>query len=197
MRMKIDKNRAQDEQKRYCLTNSIIPAIQGHIQIVMNIPYTKREMLLDSALSNKMVYETLQNSCRHVQNWTIGQDFGPFQQINPIDFKKAEPYALGQTASDRISAKEFLQLKMYLIDPELAEEINTLFNPALCMFYIDNMGNLLSNLKLAFYENGDDKNFISKMIFDGNVKTVLQNQVRSYAFVTEIYDEILTSVRWK
>jgi hypothetical protein len=78
MRMKIDKNRAQDEQKRYCLTNSIIPAIQGHIQIVMNIPYSQRAMLLGSALSYTVVYETLQNSCRHVQNWTIGQDFGPF-----------------------------------------------------------------------------------------------------------------------
>jgi hypothetical protein len=31
------------------------------------------------------------------------------------------------------------------------------------MFFVDFMGNLLSNLKLAFYEYKEQNNFISKM----------------------------------
>jgi len=42
--------------------------------------------------------------------------------------------------------------------------INTKFNPYNCMFYVDPMGNLLSNMKLAFYESPEDSNFISKFI---------------------------------
>ena len=65
------------------------------------------------------------------------------------------------------------------------------------MFYVDNMGNLVSNLKLAFYEYPDDKNFISKMIHDGNLKTTVLNHAKAYIMIQEIYDDILTSVRWK
>ena len=48
------------------------------------------------------------------------------------------------------------------------------------MFYIDIMGNLLSNLKLAFYEYLDDKNFISRMIIEGNIKTAIINHAKAY-----------------
>jgi hypothetical protein len=63
---------------------------------------------------------------------------------------------------------------------DFSSELNTLFNPSLCMFYIDIMGNLLSNLKLAFYEYLDDKNFISRMIIEGNIKTAIINHAKAY-----------------
>jgi len=51
------------------------------------------------------------------------------------------------------------------------------------MFYIDSMGNLLSNLKLAFYEGSEDKNFIAKLIQDGNLKTTVQSLAKAYQYV--------------
>ena len=42
-------------------------------------------------------------------------------------------------------------------------EINTMFNKPMEMLYVDLQGNLLSNMKLAFYEHNDDTGFFSKM----------------------------------
>ena len=65
------------------------------------------------------------------------------------------------------------------------------------MFYLDTMGNQLSNLKLSFYEARDEKNFISKMYqesYESNYREIL---IRSYMIVREIYDDIATPVRQK
>lgn len=53
------------------------------------------------------------------------------------------------------------------------------------------MGNLLSNLKLAFYENTEEKNFISKMFFDGSETSARDTLVKSYEIIKEIYNDIL------
>ena len=51
MRAKARFNVAIDENNRYFLKNSIIPAIQGHILIILNVPQQDKEMLLDTVLS--------------------------------------------------------------------------------------------------------------------------------------------------
>ena len=48
------------------------------------------------------------------------------------------------------------------------------------MFYVDIMGNLLSNLKLAFYEYKDEKNFISKMYQERYESDYRETLVRAY-----------------
>jgi hypothetical protein len=55
------------------------------------------------------------------------------------------------------------------------------------MFHVDQMGNLLSNLKLEFYENTEEKNFISKMFFDGNETATRDILVKSFEIIKEIY----------
>ena len=57
------------------------------------------------------------------------------------------------------------------------------------------MGNLLSNMKLAFYEKQEDKNFISKMITESAEHDAREVLVQSYSIVKEIYDDILTPIR--
>lgn len=58
--------------------------------------------------------------------------------------------------------------------------MHPLFNPNNYMFYVDIMGNLLSNQKLAFYEYKDEKNFISKMYQENYENNFRENLVRSY-----------------
>lgn len=65
------------------------------------------------------------------------------------------------------------------------------------MFYVDIMGNLLSNQKLAFYEYKDEKNFISKMYQENYENNFRENLVRSYQIIREVYDDICCPVRWK
>ena len=55
---------------QYNLNNSMVPAIQEHIMISMNIPASKREDLCNTALSYKNIFNTFKNACRHVQDWT-------------------------------------------------------------------------------------------------------------------------------
>lgn len=57
------------------------------------------------------------------------------------------------------------------------------------------MGNLLSNMKLAFYEDPEDKNFISKMLQDSAENDTRDNLVQAYQIVREIYDDMLTPIR--
>lgn len=57
------------------------------------------------------------------------------------------------------------------------------------------MGNLLSNMKLAFYEKQEDKNFISKMITESAENDAREVLVQSYSIIKEIYDDILTPIR--
>jgi hypothetical protein len=63
------------------------------------------------------------------------------------------------------------------------------------MFHVDQMGNVLSNLKLAFYENTEEKNFISKMFFDGSETASRDTLVKSYEIIKEIYNDILLPLR--
>ena len=63
------------------------------------------------------------------------------------------------------------------------------------MFHVDQMGSVLSNLKLAFYENTEEKNFISKMFFDGSETTSRDTLVKSYEIIKEIYNDILLPLR--
>ena len=63
------------------------------------------------------------------------------------------------------------------------------------MFHVDQMGNLLSNLKLAFYENTEEKNFISKMFFDGNETATREILVKSFEIIKEIYNDLLFPLR--
>ena len=63
------------------------------------------------------------------------------------------------------------------------------------MFHVDQMGNLLSNLKLAFYENTEEKNFISKMFFDGSETSARDTLAKSFEIIKEIYNDILLPLR--
>jgi len=81
-----------------------------------------------------------------------------------------EPWAIEGTRSrTAISTSEFFDFKRYQVDQDcnLTHPLNHNFNPDNHMFYVDQMGNLLSNLKLAFYEHPADVNFISRMFLDG------------------------------
>jgi hypothetical protein len=121
-------------------------------------------------------------------------DYDPFEQAH-FSKDKAEPQGLGVFVSEVLSTQEFFSMKKYQVDQEIPEAINPLFNPNNYMFYIDIMGNLLSNQKLAFYEYKDEKNFISKMYqesYENNIREVL---IRAYQIIREIYDDIATPVR--
>ena len=63
------------------------------------------------------------------------------------------------------------------------------------MFHVDQMGNLLSNLKLEFYENTEEKNFISKMFFDGNETATRDILVKSFEIIKDIYNDLLFPLR--
>jgi hypothetical protein len=48
------------------------------------------------------------------------------------------------------------------------------------MFFVDHLGNLLSNLRLAFYEQIEEAGFFSKMFSGGDDKTLKEALVKSY-----------------
>jgi hypothetical protein len=66
-----------------------------------------------------------------------------------------------------------------------------MFKQPKCMFYVDLQGNLLSNLKLAFYEKSADTGFFGKMIQDGNEKQKRDELVSAYKIFEEVYDDLL------
>ena len=86
-------------------------------------------------------------------------------------------------------------MKKYHIDQDM--EINTVFTQPRCMFYVDNLGNLLSNLKLSFHEAPIETGFFGKIFTDGNEKLVKDNLVKSYQILQEIYDDLLAPERIK
>lgn len=67
------------DQYRYQLKNSIVPAIQGHILILMDVPARYKEKVMSTALSTRNVMNHYQNSCSSVQNWLQSNDFGPLE----------------------------------------------------------------------------------------------------------------------
>ena len=77
----------------------------------------------------------------------------------------------------------------------MPEGAHPLFNPNNYMFYVDPMGNVLSNLKLAFYECKDDKNFITKMYQENYESNIRDLYIRSYQIIREIYDDICWPMR--
>jgi hypothetical protein len=80
------------------------------------------------------------------------------------------------------------------VDQEVQIE-NTLFNPNNFMFYVDIMGNLLSNLKLAFYEGSNEKTFMRKMFYQGNEQQTKENFIKSYKIIRDIYESIASRYR--
>ena len=70
-----------------------------------------------------------------------------------------------------------------------------MFNPSSHLFYVDFMGNVLSNMKLAFYESPDDKNFISKMLQESAESDARDHLVQAYEILREIYNDMLTPIR--
>jgi len=63
------------------------------------------------------------------------------------------------------------------------------------MFHVDKMGNLLSNLKLAFYEQIEEPNFISKMFIESQENSTREEMVKTYSVIREVFDDICTPVR--
>ena len=59
------------------------------------------------------------------------------------------------------------------------------------MFYIDPLGNLLSNLKLSFYTYPEERNFISRMFYENNEAFTRENLVKAYNIIREIFSDIL------
>ena len=114
-----------------------------------------------------------------VQDWTQSHDYDPFSQI-PLSHDKSEPNSLGGYLSEVLSTNEFFTIKKYQVDQEINEIVHPLFNPNNYMFYVDFMGNLLSNLKLAFYEYKEQNNFISKMLHESNENTLRETLIKSY-----------------
>lgn len=90
-------------------------------------------------------------------------------QNRQIKFHDDEPEGLGPCESDTLSTTEFYDLKRYQVDQDF-ELINTLTHAYSQMYYVDLMGNLLSNQKLAFYEWPQEPNYFSKMMQDGRDK---------------------------
>ena len=59
------------------------------------------------------------------------------------------------------------------------------------MFYIDPLGNFLSNLKLSFYTYPEERNFISRMFYENNEAFTRENLVKAYNIIREIISDIL------
>jgi hypothetical protein len=59
------------------------------------------------------------------------------------------------------------------------------------MFYVDPLGNLLSNLKLSFYTYPEERNFISRMFYENNEAFTRENLVKAYNIIREIFSDIL------
>ena len=128
-------------------------------------------MLLDTSLSSQNVLATYHNSSRYVENWTQAVDFGPFKQ-DPLYNEHMAMFedGLGTCQNHELSTEEFAELRVAQLDPSISDPAlqNQLFNPLNCMMHVDLMGNLLLNMKLAFYESKMEQGFFSRMISDGN-----------------------------
>jgi hypothetical protein len=59
-------------------------------------------------------------------------------------------------------------------------DINSMFNVPRCMFYVDNLGNLLSNMRLAFYEQVEEGGFFSKMFSGSDEKILKESLVKTF-----------------
>lgn len=86
-------------------------------------------------------------------------------------------------------------MKRYQVDQD--NDLNTLTKLTNCMYYVDLMGNLLSNQKLAFYEWPLEKNFITRMMQEGHEKEQRNLLAKSYIIIQEIYNDIMTPLRQK
>jgi len=126
----------------------MIPAIQGHVMILMEVPLLYREDVLTSALGYRSVLTNYHSSCSNVTNWLQSCDFGPLEQLPDIDeLTQHRDDQVGACLSASVSTKEFYDLKLYQVDEELPDQINPMFNPMNTMYYVDKMGNLLKSIK--------------------------------------------------
>ena len=94
----------EDHLHSYDLSNSIIPAIQGHIlvQLMANmfIKVSDRQLLYQTVLSCNRVKRTYTKACNHVDNWTQAKDI-------PDQIQKIEEIGLGICKSKHLTTEEF------------------------------------------------------------------------------------------
>lgn len=190
LRCKSEYQQRKADITKYDLRNSITPAIQNHIMINLRTSLEQRDMLYQSALSSQNVTSVYFDACRTVQDWTQAIDYGPYIQMKPL--KQAEPFGLGPVLANTISTVEFFEFKKYQVDQEI--EVNTMFNQPRCMFWVDNLGNVLSNMKLAFYEHVEEAGFFSKMFSGSDDKVIKDVLIKSYGIMLEIYNDLLGPV---
>lgn len=162
----------------------------------MDVPARYKDKLMSTALSSRNVLSHYHKSCRTVQNWLQSVDFGPLEQHADLDhYTHEREDVAGACLSPSVSTKEFYDLKLYQVDEELPDQINTLFNPISTMYYVDKMGNLLQSIKQSFYEKSDDKSYISKMFSSDNHSAARENLCKSYDVIREIYESMLQPSR--
>lgn len=65
------------------------------------------------------------------------------------------------------------------------------------MFYVDLLGNLLSNMKLAFYTHQEETGFFSKMFTSDVDQPTRETLVKAYSVILDIYDDLLFPLRLK
>lgn len=88
---------------------------------------------------------------------------------------------MGPCEISTLSTAEFWDMKRYQVDQDY--DLNTLSKLTNCMYYVDLLGNLLSNLKLAFYEWPLEKNFITRMMQDGSEKEQRNLLAKTYVII--------------
>ena len=79
LKAKSRHQRAVEDWTKYSLKNSIIPAIQGHIMILIELPLHFKEDILMTALSPRSVHNNYYKSCDKVANWLQTSEFGPLE----------------------------------------------------------------------------------------------------------------------
>lgn len=106
--------RALEDWTKYSLKNSIIPAIQGHVMILIEVPNHFKEDVLMTALSPRSVHKNYYKSCDKVANWLQTCEFGPLEQHPDIDpITQERDVQVGACLSATVSTKEFYDLKLY------------------------------------------------------------------------------------
>ena len=83
MGLKMQHFKSVENVQRYNLNNSIVPAMQGWIIQKLQIgSLREQDMLSEGALSYANIFETLNQTCLHIKNWT--------KQIDQINFENCK-----------------------------------------------------------------------------------------------------------
>ena len=65
------------------------------------------------------------------------------------------------------------------------------------MLYVDCMCNIMSNIKLAFYDSRDESGFFTNLFGDSGQKSHIASLTKAYDTLTEVYEDLLLNVRLK